>query len=492
MKQQEEKKIIVLDGCAPATVYPESVHLAQGVHVYMIDGGSCDYLIAESEALGFAGEAVDSDRGLVVKAPLSHENAKLLRSLFPFTAPVRVLEREKTIGVGDRLGLACDGHIRVFKQYSNVIPVFAQQSIRELTLTNRTFDDVLDCVTFAVFRNNYTTGFGADGDHLKTDEEVVYALSCGYTMITLDCSDQIAGDIDALSKEQVDARYVPDPELEQMYCGKSFDIGAGMEVSFDEELFRRTVLIYGRAINHAVQIYKTRIAPQGESVADYEISIDETATPTLPAQHFFVANELTRRGVDFATIAPRFCGEFQKGVDYIGNLSQFCAELKIHAQIARYFGYKLSIHSGSDKFSIFRFVGEQTHGRFHLKTAGTSWLEAMLLVAQRDPALYRQIHAYALEVFEQASKYYHVTTDLTKIPALSSLTDEQLPDLFGQNDARQLIHITYGLILNEKNTDGSYRFRDALYRLWRAHAEQYAELLQQHIGRHVRMILCLE
>ena len=163
--------------------------------------------------------------------------------------------------------------------------------------------------------------------------------------------------------------------------------------------------------------------------------------------------------------------------------------MRIHAAIARYFGYKISIHSGSDKFSIFPSAGRETQGRFHLKTAGTNWLEAMKLVAIKDPGLYREIHDYALGAFKYATVYYHVTTDLTKIPDLNTLSDSALADLFANNDCRQLIHITYGLILNEKNSDGSFRFKDRLYKLWRDYHEDYCKLLHSHIGHHLHDIL---
>jgi hypothetical protein len=187
-------------------------------------------------------------------------------------------------------------------------------------------------------------------------------------------------------------------------------------------------------------------------------------------------------------MAPRFCGEFQKGIDYIGDLSQFDKEIKIHAVIARHFGYKLSIHSGSDKFSVFPSIGRETRGIFHVKTAGTNWLEAMRAAAVIDPGLYREVHAYALSAFDEARKYYHVTTDLGKIPALDTLADEELPGLFSNNDARQLIHITYGLILNKKNPDGSFSFKDRLYKLWSDHEDVYAEALVKHIGKHLDLL----
>ncbi|MBR7136632.1 MAG: hypothetical protein IKC99_01100, partial [Clostridia bacterium] len=219
-----------------------------------------------------------------------------------------------------------------------------------------------------------------------------------------------------------------------------------------------------------------------------EISVDETDTETTPAQLWYVASELTRRGVRFATIAPRFTGEFQKGIDYIGDIAAFTKDIYADAAIARHFGCKLSVHSGSDKFSVFPIVAEATKGQFHLKTAGTNWLCAMQVIAEADPALYREVHAFALENFAEACKYYKVTTDLTKVPALDTLSDAELPDLFTQNDSRQLIHITYGLILEARSADGSYRFRDRLYACWSENAQVYADALDTHIGRHLTLL----
>lgn len=466
-------------------IYEESKH----ENIFMADAGEKDVIIADP-SLGFVGEEVTCKECGKTKtvAQLTHENADKLRALFTWTAPARVLTKDKTMGVGDRLGIAADGHIKVFKKYSEITPILSQQSIRELTLTNRTFSDVLDSATFAVFRNNYTTGFGADGDHVKKAEEVQYALDSGFTMITLDCSEQIDNSIEGKSFEEVCALYKPNKEFEDLYLNKTFDLEDGVKVSFDEELYKRTVLIYSKALDHAESIFKNVVCKDGKQLADFEVSIDETMTPTLPQQHFFVANELVRRGVKIATVAPRFCGEFQKGIDYIGNLDQFAEEMKVHAAISRHFGYKISVHSGSDKFSVFPSVGKETRGKFHVKTAGTNWLEAMKLIAIKDPALYREVHKYALSVFDEATKYYHVTTDLTKIPCVDCLSDEQLPDLFKNNDSRQLIHITYGLILNEKK-DGEYVFKDRLYKTWRENRDLYAQLLENHIGHHCAEIL---
>lgn len=467
-------------GAIEFSEYPHARHLtADGSYVTMVYTADSDYLLA-ADGLGFSGTACEQG----VLAPLTHENAVQLRKLFPFTAPSPVLRRKRSIGLGDRLGLATPGQLRAVMEY-DAYPILAQQSVRELALTGRSFEQVLDDVSFAVFREDFQHPFGADGDHLKKPEEIEQALSAGYTMITLDCSEHIRNDVAVLTDEEVLARYQPDTALEQKYIGRDFIVSPALKLHFGAEDFRRMVLIYGEAIAFITKVYAEHI--QSRDV-DFEISIDETMTPTTPLQHFFVAKELIDRGIRFATIAPHFCGEFQKGVDYIGSLAQFDAELAEHTAIAEHFGYKLSVHSGSDKFSIFPSVGRITGGHFHLKTAGTNWLEAMKLVSIKAPALYREIHAFALEAFSEAAKYYHVTTDLSRIPPLSALRDEQLPALFDQNDARQLIHITYGLILQAKNEDDSSRFRTRLYGLWRAYSEDYAKMLHAHIGHHLQQL----
>jgi len=468
-------------------VYEKSINKinsARPVEVFMAKGSGKqgDFLVVNfgnGENPGFKGEKTAEG---VIKAPLSHENADVMRKLFPFTSPSRVLGKERSFGLGDRLGIATPGHIKIFEKY-DAYPVFAQQSIRELNLTNRRYEDVLDAASFAVFREGFKKEWGADGDHLKTAEDIQYALSLGFTMITLDCSEHIRNDINAAN-----APALPQNIIDK-YIGKQFDIGEGTVLNFTEEDLRVINGIYGKAVAFAADMYR-RFLKSGKYNADFEISIDETSTPTTPLQHYFVARELIDAGVSFATMAPRFCGEFQKGVDYSGDLEQFNKEIKVHAIIARHFKYKLSIHSGSDKFSVFPAIGKETRHIFHVKTAGTNWLEAMRVVAQADPGLYREIHKYALSVFSEAKKYYHVTTDLGKIPDVDSLANGDLPKLFENNDSRQLIHITYGLILSRKNPGSeTFTFRDKLYDLWQKHEELYNQLLFRHIGKHLDLLV---
>ena len=233
--------------------YPKSTHRMGDTSVSIARGTDADVLIISGPNPGFVGVK----QGDIFVAPQSHVNAVLLRQLFPFTAPQPILTKLRTIGVGDRLGIATPGHIRLFERY-DALPVLAQQSIRELNLTNRSYADVLDAATFAVYREDYQLGFGADGDHLKTDEEVKYALDSDFSIITLDCSEHIRNDVLQMCDAEVDAAYVLDAELEALYCEKSFGIEGNL-LYFTQQAFRRTALIYGAALNHAIGIYQRHI-----------------------------------------------------------------------------------------------------------------------------------------------------------------------------------------------------------------------------------------
>ena len=451
-------------------VYPNSLRSKDGYTVFMGRVKGKGVRLCAFGQHPFIG----LERNGYTECELSHENAVILRKEFTFCAPKPVLSSCKcTFGVGDRLGRATPGHLRVFEKY-DATPVLAQQSMRELTLTGRSYRSVMDDVTFFVFREGYEGGYGADGDHLKHMEDIGAALEEGVTMITLDLSEQI---------HKLDEANIPAaPEtLKARYLGKEFSLQDGTVLSFSETELDTVAAIYTRAMDFTEQVYGTYFA-DGKYPAELEVSIDETEVSTTPLQHFFVANELTERGVKFATIAPRFSGEFQKGIDYIGNLDVFTAELKVHQAIAETFGYKLSIHSGSDKYSVFPLIGEITGGHFHIKTSGTNWLEAMRLVAMEKPMLYRNIHKYALAVFEQARAYYHVSANPAAIPDVDTLRDEDLPALFDMRDSRQLIHITYGYILSHPI------FRPALDALWTKEHYWYEALLKELLTQHMECL----
>jgi len=448
-------------------ILEKSLNSIGATALYMAkDGDKTVLIITGQDKCGFKAEDTGDGK---FRAELTHENAVVLRKHFPWTAPVKGLQKFMSFGFGDRLGIASPAHIELIKN-KDIFPFLAQQSIRELNLTKRTYDDVLDAATFAVFREGYKKGYGADGDHLKTAEEIENALSLGFTMITLDCSEHIKGG--AVFEGEIPQKY------SDKYLNVKYDI-EGIPIIFTKEELGACIAVYEDAISFAAKIYNDFFA-SGKYNADLEISIDETETSTTPLQHYFVARELLDSGVVFSTIAPRFCGEFQKGIDFIGDIAQFEKEINVHAAITRSLGYKLSIHSGSDKFSVFPVIKKACRGNLHLKTSGTNWLEAMRVVAAKDPALYREIHKYALTVFDEAKKYYHVTADISEIHDVAALKNEELPMLFDNDDNRQLMHITYGFILGV--------YKDKLYALWQKYEDDYRSALVKHIGKHLELL----
>jgi hypothetical protein len=440
-----------------------------------------------SELAGFEGTVVELEGpGRALFACLTHSNAAALRRVLPFTAPSPLGDREITFGVGDRLGVAAPGHLRSMSGY-RACPVLAQQSVRELELTGRDYEQVLDASTWAVFQEGYEQPWGADGDHLKSEDWVRTALDIGFTRITADVSDYISHEYAAAGQaevieayEQLEASYRR--RIERAYLSLNVDLDTGQRITFSREVLARTALIYGRAIEHALRLYRAGVEAQGEGRFDFELSVDETETPTTPEAHVFVAMEAKEAGMRIGSLAPRFVGEFQKGIDYIGDLQEFERTFAVHAALARNFGHRISVHSGSDKFSVFPAVGKLSRGRYHIKTAGTFWLEAMKILAAYEPRLYRRLHRAALERFEKATRYYVVTTNLHNVPPLESLEDRELPSLFDNPDARQLIHITYGELLRDREL--GLGFFEALH----DHIEKYWEAVQGHTRRHLETL----
>jgi hypothetical protein len=223
---------------------------------------------------------------------------------------------------------------------------------------------------------------------------------------------------------------------------------------------------------------------------DLEISVDETPTVTSPLAHLFIVLELQRRGVNFQNLALHFLGDWQKGIEYIGNVEQFAREFSLHAAIAKNIGgYKLSLHTGSDKFSVYPDFAQETEGLYHIKTAGTSWLEEVKVVAMKEPELYREIHRFALENFEKDRASYNLTTDLSRVPDINAIADDELVNLFKQNDSRQLIHITYGSILRARDKEGKYIFKDRIYKVLFQYEEDHYQELSYHIRRHLELLI---
>ncbi|WP_163538567.1 tagaturonate epimerase family protein [Gracilibacillus sp. YIM 98692] len=494
MEQFQAVLASLAEGKAPesteaVTVYDKSFEQKDGTNIVMVKEGTEKYLVAAGQgALLEALQGESTGEGKVCK--LTHENRKVINQFFDYTAPQAFGTEIATMGLGDRLGIASPGHIETVKE-RKVKPILAQQSIRELTLLNRTMTDILDAASFAVFQEGYKDGYGADADHIKLEEDIEHALNLGFSFLTLDCSEQIRNDVEGATAADINKEYagLSDDKIEYYnshYLNNTFEV-EGLSISFDEASLEKNVLVYGEAIDFMEHVYNTYISKADKAI-DFEISIDETETVTSPEAHFFVAEELKRRGVKVQSLAPRFCGEFQKGIDYIGDMEQFEKELQEHAQIAKYFGYKLSIHSGSDKFSVFPIIGKYTEGLLHIKTAGTNWLEAVRVIAQVNPDLYRRMHVHAEEHFEETLKYYHVTPDLDSITPLEEQQDSDLPEYMNNDAARQLFHVTYGILLTAKDNNGNDLFRTEFFDTLLNNESAYRNALVKHIGRHLDLL----
>jgi hypothetical protein len=294
---------------------------------------------------------------------------------------------------------------------------------------------VLNDAAWGVHLEGWRELWGADADHLKTEADVEVCAAAGYTLYTFDPGDR------------VDSR-----------C----------EVPGQK---------YGAAIEHVGRLHR-RLLAVARVPFEVEVSVDETETPTTLEQHRFIADRLLRLGVAFVSLTPRYVGRFEKGVDYIGSREAFAESFAAHAAVARELGpYKLSLHSGSDKFAVFDLAARATGRLVHLKTAGTSYLEALRTVAGIDPALFREIYSVARERYDKDRSGYHVSAEVERTPAPGDLADAELRGLLDQFDARQILHITFGSALS--------RCGPRLKEVLSAHAPAYWDDLERHFSRHL-------
>lgn len=460
--------------------YPQSWRRHRGVDYWAARQGARHFLVIASQPAGaepelsgrFPGEVTVGGARPVRIVPRSAPVCAALRRLFPETAPMPLPAGVPSFGFGDRLGLATPGHIRAVRRYA-VAPVFAQQSVRELTLAGRTFGEVLDAATWGVFQEGYRNGFTADGDHLTTLDQVQAMLAAGATCITLDLSRCL---------DRGDLR----PDLPPSLCacgGKTHAVGDRL-LRIEPEDIERFWQRYGAAFPFIEDAAAMCRATRGADGCSLEVSVDETPEPTRPVDHWLLALELQRRGVHVQSVAPRFPGEFQKGIDYIGDLDALAEAIGWHAAIAQASGHKLGVHSGSDKFRVFPLLAQMAGGRLHVKTAGTSWLEALRVVAAIDPPLFCNVWTQAVAGFARATQHYHVRATPADVVSAIALPDGELPALLDQDAPRQLLHITYGEVLQSPAEDGR-TLGDWIRERLLAHEERYCARLEAHFRRHL-------
>ena len=443
----------------------------------------------------FEGDVSDAAGARVFVGPLSAANAAALRAALPWLV-ASALGSRTSAGLGDRLGLATPGHVQAMRAAGGAVaPIFAQQSIREMARTGRTPRQVMDDAMWGVFEEGWQDGFGSDADHLKQPHEIDACAAAGFTLFTIDPGEHVdraaesmsapdlAASVEALPWDLLEDSYAA---LGSRFLGRRFDLD-GLAVEFDPHVLAKAAVKYGRAVAHVAAMFRHLERAVSGRPFELEVSVDETDEPTSHAEHVYVAMELKRLGVRWVSLAPRFVGRFEKGVDYIGDLGTFERHYAGHAAIARALGpYKISLHSGSDKFSVYPIAATHSRGLIHLKTAGTSYLEAIRTVAALDPPLFRELYELARERYEADRASYHVSAELERAPDAGRVPDAELDAIIDQFDARQVLHVTFGSVLTARGEDGRLVFAERLRGLLARHPDAYARNLARHLARHVQ------
>jgi tagaturonate epimerase len=483
-------------------IYPRSIREYDGVMFFIAKDKRHKYLFIYCEELSneilnkFQGElltSVGKEKYLIKRCPLITKNRKELQNIFSFTN-AETIGLNNSFGFGDRLGLANPAHIRSVINFK-FMPILAQQSIRELTRTNRTPVDVMDAAVWAVFQEGYEKGFGADADHLKTTDDIDLMVENGFRMFTFDPSEYVINEADGISEIELDKQLnnlnwqglqSSIETITDEYLDKEFVLSDKLIIKTNLIELKRALVKYGNAIAHIKKMYDHLVTKYPDYNSEVEISVDETESVTTPFEHFFFVKELNRLKVRFISLAPRFIGDFEKGIDYKGDLDLFKEEYIKHLAITKYFGnYKISLHSGSDKFSVYKVIGSLKDGYAHIKTAGTSYLEALKVTAIKTPDFFREIFDYCLGLYDEEKKTYHVSADLNKLKPAKQYTDEELIKLFYDDNARQVLHVTFGRVLTEKLPNGELMFKNRLLDCLNENEVTHYEILIKHFNKHM-------
>jgi hypothetical protein len=364
--------------------------------------------------------------------------------------------------------------------------------------TNRTPAEVMRAAQDALAAAEFSGKWGADADHLKTEADVNATAAAGFCFFTIDPSafvENKADRLDARQLEEAVAELVNEGVLPSdwtnLYLDKNFEVSENLTLTFDRTSLQRAAVKYARAIQHTQRIARhvAKTAPSGEW--EIEVSVDETDSPTSPLEHLFFGLELQRRDVRVVSLAPRFIGEFEKGIDYKGDLAAFESKLREHVAIAQYCGpYKISIHSGSDKFAIYPIIGEVCGDLLHVKTAGTSYLEALRVVCRTARDLFQEIVMFSRDQFESDRRSYHISTTMADIErACSTVTESSYERLFlDEIPGRQLLHVTFGSVLTVGKTARGRSFHSAIMDLLRVEADLHEEILDRHFTKHLSLL----
>ena len=371
-----------------------------------------------------------------------------------------------SFGVGDRFGQQARAQLRAFHQLAQqgieVIPVW-NKSNREHTFIGSEPQSVFDAAEAAVIALDWKNEWHVDADHIRL-ETVDRFIPCS-DFFTIDVADSIGKPAPTAEVRQFIDRH---PELLRGF--ETAGLSAPMSLSRDA--VERVAAKYLLATQDAAKIYNHIAAKKGGENFIAEVSMDETDAPQTPPELLIILAALADQKVRVQTIAPKFTGRFNKGVDYVGDLVQFEREfsddLAVIAHAIEHYGLpknlKLSVHSGSDKFSLYPIIHralKRTRAGVHVKTAGTTWLEELIGLAEAGGdglALAREIYAYALEHIDELCAPYASVIDIDrkKLPPVSTVNAWDGPRLANalrhipfhpefNPHIRQLLHVSFKL-----------------------------------------------
>jgi hypothetical protein len=369
-----------------------------------------------------------------------------------------------SFGVGDRFGRQAGAQLRACMMAAEhgveVIPVW-NKSNREHVIIGSGPSDARHAADAAIGQLGWKRAYHVDADHIRL--ETVDRFIPHSDFYTIDVADTIGKATGAAAIQDFAARH---PEL----AGKIEIPGIAEPFQTTREDIERIAGKYLLAVEEGKQIYRHIAATKGEGHFITEISMDETDKPQTPVELLVILTAVADMGIPIQTIAPKFTGRFNKGVDYAGNVAQFEKEFNDDLAVIRYAvgryhlpeNLKLSVHSGSDKFSIYgsmRRALDRFGAGLHIKTAGTTWLEEIIGLAEsggQGLVLAREIYAGAYDHLNELCAPYATVIDINpaKLPSKETVngwTSEQFvaalrhdPKNTSYNPhLRQLLHVGY-------------------------------------------------
>ena len=335
-----------------------------------------------------------------------------------------------SIGLGDRFARQAKAQLRACHlaahQGVEVIPVW-NKSNREHTTIGSDPADTRLAADAAVKELNWTKPHYIDADHIRV--ETVDRFLAHSDFYTIDVADWIGKPVDGATVRKFASNH---PEL----IGRITVPDVDRPIETSREQVETIAGRYLQATREAGKIYRHIARARGEGNFITEVSMDETGSPQTPPELLVILAALADEEIPAQTIAPKFTGRFNKGVDYVGDLARFEKEFNddigVIARAVKQYGLpanlKLSVHSGSDKFSIYPAIRRalaRSKAGVHLKTAGTTWLEELIGLAEAGGdglALAREIYAYARAHVDELGAPYASVIDIDRAKLPSSST----------------------------------------------------------------------